>query len=144
MLRRFHRTAAYAGFGLIAGFFLSSVIVEIAGDDAAVAFVKRTIFYLIFLLVPVMMTAALTGRALAKTRPDSEVLKHKRRRTPRIALNALFVLIPLATLLFRLSQQGSFGTLFYVLQGAEFLFGALNLFWLRQNMREGSMLAKAR
>lgn len=144
MVRMLHKAAGYLGFGLIAAFFVSTIVVETMGDPAQIALVKRGIFYTIFLLVPVMAAAALTGRALAKSRHPDETAARKKRRTPLIGLNAVFILIPLAVALHRLAEAGDFGGLFYLLQGAELGFGALNLFWLSRNIRDGKRLALRR
>jgi multisubunit Na+/H+ antiporter MnhC subunit len=47
------------------------------------------------------------------------------------------ILLPAAIFLNRLATSGSFGAKFYLIQGLELFAGAVNLFLMSMNMRDG-------
>lgn len=141
MIRTVHKTAALGALALIATFFLSTAAVELFGSHEAIAFVKRSIWYGIFLLIPLMAAAGISGTLLAKGRRAPEVAR-KRRRMPLIALNGVVVLVPAAYWLDTFASRGDFSSLFYTLQGVELLFGGLNIFLMIKNVRDGRKVSQ--
>ena len=140
MIRTLHKLASLAALGLIGSFFLSTVTVELFGSFEAVAVVKRSILYGIFLLVPLMATAGITGNVLAKGK-EGPLIREKKRRMPLIALNGMVVLIPAAYWLDTLASQGVFSRVFYSIQGIELFFGGLNIYWMTKNVLAGKKVA---
>jgi hypothetical protein len=124
---------------IMATFFLSSLVVELTGDEAAVATVKRMIVYGLFGLVPALMFTGLSGRALTGPR-KGRLIKTKMQRMMFVALNGLFVLLPCAIVLNNLAASGRFETTFYVLQSIELAAGAVNLGLMGLNFRDGLRL----
>ena len=141
MKRTLHKIASLGALGLIGTFFLSTVTVELFGSYEAVAVVKRSIWYGIFILIPMMAVAGITGNLLAqgKTNP---LINGKKRRMPLIALNGMVVLVPAAYWLDTLASKGAFGPVFYLLQGVELLFGGMNIYLMTKSVTAGKKLAK--
>ena len=141
MKRGVHTFASMGALGLIATFFSATVAVELFGSYDAVAVVKRSIWYGIFVLIPLMAVAGITGNLLAKGK-DNPLINEKKRRMPLIALNGIVVLIPAAYWLDTLASRGEFTSLFYLIQGVELFFGGLNIFLMSRSVIGGKKLAK--
>jgi hypothetical protein len=139
MLTNLHRIAALLAFLFIATFMISTVIAELFLSHASVAAVKQAIVYALFVLVPLLMMTGGSGFALARGN-RSLLLNAKRRRMPLITLNGLLVLIPVAIFLNVKAGQGEFDTLFYGAQVIELIAGALNLWLIGWNARDGLRL----
>jgi len=139
MLTNLHRIAALLAFLCIAAFMTSTLFAELFLSHASVAEVKQAIVYALFVLVPLLMITGGSGFALAKGRVAARI-SAKQRRMPLIALNGLLVLIPLAVFLNLKATQGAFDALFYGAQVIELMAGALNLWLIGLNARDGLRL----
>lgn len=140
------KSALHAIFGTlalatIAFFWTATLVSELFLAPAAVAWVKHVVVGGLLFLVPAMLATVASGFALAQSRCGG-LLDRKRRRMPFIAANALLVMIPAALFLDRKAGGGDFDTLFFAVQGIELAVGALQLFLLGLNFRDGLRLAR--
>ncbi len=136
-----HVIAAIIATICIAVFFVSTVVVEISGNLVAIAWIKSLIVFPgLFILVPAIAATGATGFALAGQRQGG-LLDRKKKRMPFIAANGLLVLLPAAIYLDRMAANGSFDTMFYLVQAAELLAGAINLTLMSLNIRDGLKLS---
>lgn len=135
-LSMLHRTAAIIAFVLILSFFTSSVLVELFGSEQAMTTVKTAIFFAVWVLIPCMAIAGITGSKLAP-KANKGVLGAKKKRMPFIAANGMLVLLPCATYLHTLASKGQFDHTFYWIQGIEFVAGFINLTLMGLNIRDG-------
>ncbi|MGH4025976.1 MAG: hypothetical protein ACRDRV_15480 [Pseudonocardiaceae bacterium] len=140
MKSRVHAVAGFVGLTLIVLFFTSSVVVELIGDEHAVARVKTLILFGVLILVPSMMVTGGTGRILAGRR-DSPLIRAKKKRMVAVAVIGLTVLVPCAVILQRLAVAGEFDTAFYTIQIVELIGGAVNITLMGLNVRAGRLLA---
>lgn len=140
MKSRVHAVAGFVGLTLIVLFFTSSVVVELIGDEHAVARVKTLILFGVLVLVPSMMVVGATGRILAGQR-DSPLIRAKKKRMIVVAAIGLTVLVPCAVVLQRLAVSGDFDTAFYAIQTVELIGGAVNITLMGLNVRAGRLLA---
>lgn len=141
MVKTIHFLAGFLATFTIVTFFLSTVVVEVFGSPAAVATVKSLIVAPgLFILVPAIIAAGVSGFALSKSR-RGRLIETKKKRMPFIAANGLLVLAPAAILLDRWASAGSFGATFYLVQGAELLAGSVNLILMGLNIRDGLKLS---
>jgi hypothetical protein len=139
MLTNLHRIAALLAFLCIAAFMTSTLIAELFLSHASVAAVKQAIVTALLVLVPLLMITGGSGFALAKGRVAA-LISAKQRRMPLIAFNGLLVLVPLAVFLNLKAGQGEFDSIFYGAQGIELIAGALNLWLIGLNARDGLRL----
>lgn len=135
-----HAVAGTIGLTLIVLFFTSTIVVELAGDESAVARVKTLILIGVLILVPSMMATGGTGRALAGRR-TAPLIQAKKRRMAVVVAIGLAVLVPCAIALQRLSASGDFGPVFYAIQLVELAGGAVNITLIGLNIRDGRRLA---
>ncbi|MGR5360035.1 hypothetical protein ACPV54_04190 [Vibrio mediterranei] len=138
-----HRTAAIIAFLLILSFFTSSVLVELFGSEQAVTAVKAVIFFSVWILIPCMAIAGITGSKLAP-KASKGILGTKKKRMPFIAANGMLVLLPCAIYLHTLASKGQFDHTFYWIQGMEFVAGFINLTLMGLNIRDGLRLKNKR
>ena len=144
MLTRMHLIAGLVATLAIATFFLSSIIVELFGGHETVARLKALIVMPgLLILIPAIAVTGASGFVLAKTR-KGRLVEAKKKRMPFIAANGLLVLIPCTIILDRWASAGSFDTTFYVVQGIEFLAGAVNLTLMGMNIRDGMSMSGRR
>ncbi len=136
MIRRLHQASTRLALGLIMTFMGATILVELLGYPEEIARIKQLIWYGVFLLVPAMAAAGISGALLAKGR-EHALIRSKRRRMPIIALNGLLVLVPCAYILADLSASGAYGARFYTVQGVELLAGGVNLLLMLRSYREG-------
>lgn len=134
-----HSIMGFLATALIITFFLSSVIVELVGNEAEIAQVKQMIVYGLWGLVPAMAIIGLSGRAITGLR-QGRLIQTKMRRMKLIALNGLFILLPCALILNYLAVAGNFNLTFYLLQGIELAAGAVNIGLMGLNIRDGLRL----
>ncbi len=134
-----HAIAGITAFLLILTFFTSTVAVELAGNEEAIASVKQWIVYGLFALVPAIAITGAMGAVLAKN-TISNLASAKKKRMPIIAANGIAILIPAAIYLDHLATAGDFGTAFYLAQTLELLAGATNLLLMALNIRDGLRL----
>ncbi len=140
MKTRLHGVVGFLAVAIMTTFFLSSTIVELIGNEEAVALVKRMIVYGLFILIPVMIVTGISGRAITGAR-QGRLIKTKMKRMIFIGLNGLAVLLPCAIVLDRLAASGTFDPIFYSLQTVEFLAGAVNMGLMGMNIRDGLLLS---
>lgn len=139
LLVRVHALSGTVGLLIILTFFLSTVVVEIGGEEAAIQTVKRWIAWGLLLLVPTMAAAGLSGSTLSG-KSQAPIIQRKKRRMALIAANGALVLVPCALLLHGLASGGSFGTAFYVIQAVELVAGPVNIVLMGLNVFDGLRL----
>lgn len=138
-LRLSHAIGGALAIILIAGFFLTTVTIELIGSHADIAAAKRAIVYLLPVLACAMALAGASGFTLA-SKPVRGRAAVKQRRMSIIAPNGLLVLIPAALFLSWKANADAFDAAFYLVQSAELLAGATNLLLLGLNIRDGLMM----
>lgn len=136
-----HKISALIAFTLIVTFFVSSLMVDMFGDQQALIKVKSNIFYAILLLIPLMALTGITGAKMAP-KVTSGPIASKKKRMPFIALNGLFILLPAAYILNNLAQEGEFNSLFYLIQTIELLAGFINISLMSFNIRDAMRLKR--
>jgi hypothetical protein len=145
-MNRRSRAALHAAAGVVAllcivTFLTSTVWVELTGGAEEVAGVKRAIVYGLAVLIPAMALVGISSSRLAG-RARAAAVAAKQRRMRLIAMNGLLVLVPAAVILDRLAAAGAFGTMFYLVQGAELIAGPTNLVLLGLNFRDGLRMSR--
>lgn len=138
-LRILHGVSGLLGLATIAVFMTSTIIVEIFGDPAAIAGVKRSIAWGLLVLVPALAGAGATGVRLA-----GGMVGRKAARMKIIAPNGLLILVPSALVLANRAAAGTFDTLFHTIQGIELLAGTVNIVLLSLNLRDGLAMRRRR
>lgn len=139
MKTRLHACAGAIGFLTILVFMSSTLAAELFGSSETIAQVKRAILWGLLVMIPTMAIVGGSGFSLAAGRVDGLVTA-KKRRMPIIGANGLLVLTPLAFLLESRASADQFDSLFYIMQAAEFIAGAVNLTLMGLNMRDGFAL----
>ena len=134
-----HAAAGAIALLTVSAFWLSTAIVELLGDEAAITMVKNCVLASMAVLIPAMIVAGASGFSLGKGW-KSPVVARKRQRMRIIAANGLLVLVPSAYLLSSLADAGRFDTLFTIVQAIELTAGAVNIILLSLNMRDGLSL----
>lgn len=143
MKSRIHAGAGALAMLVIAVFWTSTAVSELTGQVGPITAVKTAIPWGFLILIPALAATGGTGFSLAGGRSGGLVGK-KRGRMPLIAANGILVLIPSALYLSHKAQAGVFDQSFYIVQGIELFFGALNLYLLAQNMRDGLKMTAGR
>lgn len=139
MINRLHALAGSLGLLSIGLFWTSTVVSELTGDAAAVAWVKTAILWGLLVLIPAMVAVGASGFRLARGRHGGAI-DAKRRRMPVIALNGVLILVPCAVVLALWAQAGRFDGWFYGVQALELVAGAVNLVLMGRNLRDGLRL----
>mgnify|MGYP003109623425 CR=1 FL=1 len=142
-LIKLHAASATIALLLISTFFLSSLVSEIIGDKALIITVKTYIFYAIWILLPTMAIAGITGNKLAPN-AKSGVIGMKKKRMPFIAANGVLILIPAAIFLKNTAVSGTLDTTFYTVQIIELFAGFINISLMTLNLKDGLSLSKNR
>ena len=138
---RVHSIAAILALLCVATFFSSTVLIELLGSPAAVAQLKSLIVAPgLWVLVPAIALAGGSGLFMARSR-RGRLVDAKKKRMPFIAANGLLVLVPCAIVLDRWASAGAFDAPFYALQAVELVAGALNLWLMGLNVRDGLRMA---
>ena len=143
MKSRIHAIAGALALLTIAVFWISTVITEISRQAVWITAVKTVIPWGFLVLIPAFAAAGGTGFSLAGRRSGGLISK-KRQRMPFIAANGILVLIPSALYLAFKARAGAFDAAFYAVQGIELSFGALNLYLLGLNLRDGFKMTAGR
>ena len=136
MTRIAHPVAGAVALLAITTFWLTTVVSELFGSEAAVIAVKTSIPWGFILLVPALAAAGGSGFALAKGR-RAGLVGAKAKRMPFIAANGILVLIPAALFLAYKARHGEFDSVFYAVQTLELVAGAVNITLLGLKMRDG-------
>lgn len=142
-IRYIHRITAIVAFLMILTFFTSTLLVELFSDQQTILLVKTYISYAIWVLIPIMALAGITGAKLAPN-VKSGPIGNKKKRMPFIAMNGLFVLVPAAIYLQHLAEMGQFDVTFYSIQSVELLAGLINLTLMSLNIRDGFKMKKTK
>ena len=143
MIKKIHPIAGVIGFLTILTFWTSTILSELFGSHDAIADVKGMILSGMFVLIPAMAVAGATGMRIGGKRKDRPAIA-KKRRMPIIAGNGLLILVPLAFFLEARASAGAFDSTFYMVQGVELIAGAVNLFLMGLNIRDGRAMVQQR
>jgi hypothetical protein len=135
-----HPFAGALALLIIASFWISTVVVEIFGSEAAVIAVKTSIPWGFLILIPALAATGGTGIAMVR-RARGGLVGQKFRRMPIIAANGVLILVPSALYLSYKASAGAFDGMFYGVQALELLVGAVNLSLIAMNMRDGLRLS---
>lgn len=141
MIRKLHPIAGIIAFLTILVFWTSTVVVELGGDETAIAAVKLRILWGLAVLIPAIALAGASGFKLGGKSPHP-VVAAKRWRMPFIALNGIAVLVPCAILLQQRAAAGQFDQIFTVVQAVELIAGAINLTLIGLSIRDGFRLTR--
>jgi hypothetical protein len=132
-----HAAAGIAAFLIVASLQVATVLAEILAVPALIATVKTGVVLALFILIPIMAIAGLTGRRLAGPSPE-DLPARKLRRLALAALNGIFVLVPCALYLAWRARAGLFDTWFFAVQALELGAGLVNLALIGLNIRDES------
>lgn len=143
MTSKMHASAGAIALLTITCFWFSTLFAEVFGNEAQIRLVKEVIPYGFILLIPALALTGLSGTVLSKGR-SGRLINIKQKRMPIIALNGLIVLVPAALFLSAKASAEQFDLIFYAVQGAELLFGGINITLLALNMRDGLKMTHAR
>ncbi len=135
-----HPIAGAIALLTIATFWISTVVVELFGSEAAVIAVKTSIPWGFLILVPALAATGGTGMAMVR-RARGGLVGQKFRRMPVIAANGILILIPSALYLSYKASTGSFDATFYAVQALEQIAGAVNLSLITLNIRDGMRIS---
>lgn len=138
-----HGIAGTLALLIVVTFWVSTVVAELFLDNATVAAVKQAIVFALFLLVPALATAGISGFALGRQRQD-RLAERKERRMRFIGANGLLVLMPCALFLDGKAATGEFDLPFHAIQSVELLAGMAQIALLGLNLRDGFTLAGKR
>jgi len=139
MKTQLHGVVGFLGMMIIITFFTSSVMVELLGDEQAIAWVKQMIVYGLLVLVPAMMITGISGKVIVGAR-QGRLIKTKTKRMQMIAFNGVVILVPCAIILNNLAISGKFDAMFYGIQMIELFAGAINITLMGLNMWDGLRL----
>lgn len=139
-LVKLHAASGMAATALIAIFWTSTIAVELLGSTSAIASVKTAIAWAMVAMVPLMATTGITGARLAGANAKGAVAA-KLKRMKIIGANGLCVLVPSAIYLAAQANAGMFDGVFYIVQAAELVAGAVNLALMTINVRDGFRLS---
>src|SRR5690606_27084034 len=117
-----HAVAGTVAMLCIAAFLSATVWVELTGGPEQITAVKRAIVYGLAVLIPSLAVTGLSGLRLAG-RSRAAIVVAKKRRMGVNGLNGLLILLPAALTLDRFGAAGTFGTVSYLVQGAEVIAG---------------------
>lgn len=136
MSRHLYLVAAVLAATLIALFLGATLTVALFGSEDTIARVRHLIAVPgLYLLVPALAVAGISGFLLSRTRHGGRVLARKF-RMPFIAANAILVLVPCAILLDAWAAIGAFVPRFYLVQAIELAVGAANLALIALSVRD--------
>jgi len=136
-----HRIAGCMGLLLIASFWISTVVVELRGNVAEIILVKTAIAYGLLALIPCLTGTGASGFRLSGGK-KAGLLGVKLRRMKIIAGNGVLCLMPCAISLAVMAHNGRFDAVFVVVQGIELLAGAINIYLIGCNIRDGMRLVR--
>lgn len=136
MKTKVHALAAALAFLTILAFWTSTVLSELFASPETIATVKAMILAGLWILIPAIAITGITGFLLGRQRKDQKTAA-KKKRMPFIAVNGILVLVPAAIFLNSRASVGSFDVAFYGVQVIELIAGAINLYLLGLNFRDG-------
>jgi len=141
MKSKLHALAGAIALITISTFWISSVLSEFLGTHADIAFVKWSVLKGMAVLIPALVLAGSSGAVLSKNR-KWPVIQRKQRRMKIAAINGMTVLVPSAVFLAFRADGGLFDGWFYSVQALELAAGAVNIWLLGANMRDGLALSR--
>ncbi len=136
MSRVVHAAAGMISFLTVLTFWTSTVAVELFGTPGAIAAVKTAILEGMIVLIPALAVTGITGFWKARKHAGG-LAAAKKKRMPFIALNGLLILVPSAFFLAGRADAGLFDVWFYGVQALELAAGAVNLWLIGLNIRDG-------
>ena len=139
--KKIHAGAGFVAFLMISIFIISTITSEILGNIDTIYFVKQGILYGLILLVPSMMLTGITGNLITKNK-KSKLIQKKLGRLKIIAFNGIFILIPCAFYLESSAVSKILNEWFYIIQILELIAGAVNIYLLGLNIRDGVKLSE--
>jgi hypothetical protein len=139
MLKRLHAAAGCLALPTLLSFWISTVVAEGFLDGPAVVAVKSAIVNGLFVLVPAMAVAGMTGAALARGRGGLVAVKTKRMKI--LAANGVLVMIPAALFLNYKATASEMDGLFFLVQVIELAVGAVQIAFMVMNARDGLRMA---
>lgn len=141
--QKLHPIAGGAALLIISLFWISTAVSELSGSGALIRAVKMAVPWGFLLLVPALLVTGASGAALAKGR-QGKLISAKQKRMPVIAANGVLVLVPAALFLAARAEAGKIDTVFYAVQALELVAGAVNIWLLTLNMRDGLKMTARR
>lgn len=139
--RIFHALAGAIALLTILAFWVSTLVAELFLAESAIMAAEQAILYGMALLVPSIALTGLSGAVLARPR-SGPLAQRKAARMRIIAANGLLIMVPAS--LFYLYGKASLGQMdggFCTVQAVELLVGAVQLFLVGRNFRDGLRLA---
>lgn len=125
----------------VAAFWSATLISELFLGPQAVAVIKHAIVQGLWLMIPLMAGAGISGGVLSRRR-SGRIARRKALRMRFVAANGLLVMLPCALFLDGRAAAGDAGAGFYIVQGLELAVGALQLALLGLNLRDGIRLSR--
>lgn len=141
--QKLHPIAGGAALLTISLFWMSTAISELAGSEPLIRAVKMAVPWGFLLLVPALVLTGASGAALAKGR-QGKLISAKQKRMSVIAANGVLVLVPAALFLAAKADAGEIDAVFYSVQAIELVAGAVNVWLLTLNMRDGLKMTARR
>lgn len=138
--RIFHALAGAIAFLTILAFWVSTLVAELFLAESAIMAAKQVILYGMALLVPSIALTSLSGAVLARPRPGP-LAQSKAARMRIIAANGLLIMVPASLYLYGKASRGQMDGGFFTVQVVELLVGAVQLFLVGRNFRDGLLLA---
>lgn len=135
-----HKSAAILSFIILVSFWLLSFSSELIGGHETIRLTKNFVFYGMFLLIPSIITTAISGFKIGQ-KYKGRVVEAKRKRMPFIAMIGALVLLPLAIWLRYKANYADFDSSFQIGQIGELIFGGTNIYFLGKNILAGRRLA---
>jgi hypothetical protein len=139
-MRRRHALSGGLALVTILVFWVSTVVVELAGSFEAIVTVKRAIPWGLLVLVPAMASTGITGTALTRN-ASGRLVGRKIMRMRAVAAIGVLVLVPCVMFLALMASHQNLGTTFYMVQAIELVAGAANITLLVLNARDGMKLS---
>jgi hypothetical protein len=138
--RIFHALAGAIALLTILAFWVSTLVAELFLAESSIMAAKQAILYGMALLVPSIALTGLSGAVLARPR-SGPLAQRKAARMRIIAANGLLIMVPASLYLYGKASLRQMDGGFYTVQAVELLVGAVQLFLMGRNFRDGLRLA---
>lgn len=140
MMKTLHAAAAGVALLTVLSFWVSTVVAELFLGWPAVVAVKGAIVKGLFILVPALAAAGMTGAVLAR-RHQGALAGQKTRRMRVLAANGVLVMIPSALFLNMKAAGGEADGAFLLVQAVELAVGVVQMTLIGMNIRDGRRLS---
>ncbi|GEO81324.1 hypothetical protein [Pararhodospirillum oryzae] len=140
MMNRLHPIAGFVALITLVVFWGATLVAEVFLDDGAIRQVKALIVDGLFVLIPAMALAGLSGRVLSRGRA-MPLADAKTKSMKILALNGFLIMIPAALFLKAKATAGEIDSLFYLVQAIELGVGLVQMRLVFLNIRTGLHLA---